>query len=90
LHAGSGCEIGIGYGKPAHRIVASRLSLTDVGANAFALESDEADEIDEAREEREIDELSEIIDSGDEVKEQPDRDCTDGRRAERWYASNPW
>jgi hypothetical protein len=66
------------------------LSLTDVGAQAFALENDEADEIDDAREEREMDELSEIMDSGDEVKELPDSDCTEGRRAEEmWYASSP-
>jgi hypothetical protein len=58
------------------------LSLTEVGAHAFALESDEADEIDEARDER--DELSEIMDSGDEVNEEPDMDWTDGRRPERW------
>jgi len=74
--------VGIGHGNPAQRKVASRLSLTDVGAHAFALESDDADEIDEAREEREMDELSEIMDSGDEVNEHPERDCTDGRRAE--------
>jgi ribosomal protein L19E len=69
-------------GKPAHRRVAKRLSLLDVGAQEVELESDEAEEIDEAREERELDELSEIIDSGDEVNELPERDCTDGRRAE--------
>jgi ribosomal protein L19E len=77
-------------GKPAHLKVAKRLSLLDVGAQEVALDSDEADEIDEAREERELDELSEIMDSGDEVSELPDRDCTDGRRAENmWYASSP-
>jgi hypothetical protein len=89
LCAGKGCDIGIGHGNPAHRKVAKRLSLTDVGAQAFALESDEADEIDEAREEREMDELSDIMDSGEEVNEQPEMDWTDGRRAERWYASSP-
>ena len=85
--------MGIRHGKPvAQRKVANRLSLTDVGAQAFALDIDEADEIDEAREERDIcDELSEIMDSGDEVRELPERDCTDGRRAEEiWYASRPW
>lgn len=82
MHAASGCEVGTGHGSPAQRKVASRLSLTDVGAQALALERDEADEIEEAREERESDELSEIMDSGDEVREQPESDCTEGRRAE--------
>jgi hypothetical protein len=66
------------------------LSLTEVGAQAFALENEEADDIDEAREERELELLSEIMDSGELVRELPDKDCTEGRRAdEMWYASSP-
>jgi hypothetical protein len=61
-----------GHGSPAHRKVASRLSLTDVGAHAFALVTDEAEEIDEARDDR--DELSDTIDSGEDDEEDPDVD----------------
>jgi hypothetical protein len=61
-----------GHGSPAQRKVANRASLTDVGAEAYALVTDEADEIDDAREDR--DELSETIDSGEEEDDEPDVD----------------
>jgi hypothetical protein len=61
-----------GHGSPAQRKVASRASLTDVGAHPFALETDEAEEIDDAREV--LDELSETMDSGDEDNDEPDVD----------------
>lgn len=67
-----------GHGSPAHRKVASRASLTDVGAHAVALVTDEADEIDDARDDR--DELSETIDSGEDEDDDPEFDWTDGRR----------
>lgn len=61
-----------GHGSPAQRKVASRASLTDVGAHVFALVTDEADEIDEARDDR--DELSDTIDSGEDEEDEPEVD----------------
>jgi hypothetical protein len=83
--------VGTGHGNPAHLKVASLFNLTDVGAHEGALESELAEEMDDAREERDSDELSEIMDSGLEVRDEPESDCTDGRRAPAmWYASRPW
>lgn len=66
-----------GHGSPAQRKVASRASLTDVGAHAFALMTDEADEIDDARDDR--DELSDTMDSGEDEEDEPEFDCIEGR-----------
>jgi hypothetical protein len=69
------------YGSLAQRNVANLANLTDVGAHTFALETDDAEEIEDALEERE---LSETMDSGDDEEDEPEFDCTEGRRLDIW------